>query len=53
MTQIKPIFEGDMRYETLLQALCDTVYERGKGLPVPGIIGVLEILKIKIMEEAE
>lgn len=44
------LFEGDQRYESLLQSLETTLYERGEGLPIPVILGVLEILKAKIMD---
>jgi hypothetical protein len=45
------IFEGDQRLETLLQALKEEIYERGEGIPVPAIVGVLELLKLEIIEE--
>jgi hypothetical protein len=47
------LFDGDQRYEVLLQSLESTLYERGEGLPIPAIIGVLEILKKKLLEENE
>ncbi len=47
------LFEGDMRLENLLQALKSEVYKRCEGLPVPAIIGVIEILKLTIIREQE
>lgn len=47
-----PLFGGaDPRCEALLQALKTLVYERGSGLPVPSILGVLRILEHEILEE--
>jgi len=43
---------GDLRAATLLESLEDVIYERGKGMPIPTIIGVLEILKIDLMKKA-
>lgn len=37
--------DGDRRCETLLNALEDTVYERGQGLSMPAVIGVIDLLK--------
>lgn len=52
MTAVKLFSDGgDMRCQNLLIALKDIVYERGKGLPVPSIIGTIEILKLDIIKE--
>ena len=52
MTTIK-LFQGDMRCETLFQALKDVIYERGDSLPVPSIVGVIELVKLEIIQEQE
>lgn len=48
------LFGGaDPRCEALLQAIKALVYERGAGLPVPSILGVLRILEHEILREQE
>ena len=42
---------ADPRCETLLHALKAMVYERGSGIPVPSIIGVIRLLEFEIMKE--
>lgn len=44
------LFEGDMRCQNLLDSLEDLVYERAKGMSIPAIIGIIELLKIRIIE---
>ncbi len=52
MTSVKLFSDGaDMRCQNLLLALKDIVYERGKGMPVPSVIGTIEILKNDIIRE--
>jgi len=46
------LHEGDQRLETLLQTLKNEIYERGEGIPVPAIIGVIELLKLEIVKES-
>jgi hypothetical protein len=48
---ILKLYEGDERLETLLQALKKEIYERANGVPIPTIIGLLEVLKFVIIEE--
>jgi hypothetical protein len=48
MSTVVSLFDGDPRAHTLFEALKDVVYERGKGMPVPTVLGVLEILKSDI-----
>lgn len=49
---IEHIFGGaDLRCEELRKIIKNIVYERGNGIPVPSIIGVLEIIKLEIYEE--
>jgi len=48
---ITKLHQGEERCETLLQALKEVVYERGVGLPMPLIIGTIELLKLDIYEE--
>ena len=53
MTNIESLFGGaDPRCEALLQPLKQTTYERGEGLPIPAILGVIDILKDVIKQEA-
>lgn len=48
---VESLHGGDERMESLLQALKAEIYERSEGVPVPSIIGVLEILKLEIIKE--
>jgi hypothetical protein len=48
---IENLYEGDERMESLLQALKAEIYDRTEGVPIPSIIGVLEILKLEIIKE--
>lgn len=50
---VEKLFEGDQRCEVLLEAVLTTVYERGKGLPIPSVIGILELAKLSIIKDAE
>lgn len=50
---VTKLFEGDQRCESLLDAVLATLYERGKGLPIPSVLGVLELAKQQIIEDAK
>ena len=51
-TRVVAAFGGaDIRCETLLQTLRDVVYERGLGIPVPSVLGVLRLLEHIIIDE--
>jgi hypothetical protein len=53
-TTVVTAFGGaDPRCETLFQALRLLVYERGAGIPIPSVIGVLRLLEHKIIQEEE
>jgi hypothetical protein len=43
---------GDARAVTLLDALYDVLQERGNGIPIPTVIGVIELLKTMVLSEA-
>lgn len=49
---IIPLFEGDQRCEALYDSLVKELYSRGKDIPVPSILGLLEMLKIQVVEDA-
>lgn len=51
-SNILPLFEGDKRCAALLTALEETLYERGKGIPLPSVLGVIDLLKISMLENA-
>lgn len=48
--KVTELFEGDPRCASLLEAVLDTVYERGDKLPLPSVLGVLEMAKLLILE---
>lgn len=39
------LFPGDKAAETLTMAILELLYDRGDGMPIPTILGVLEIVK--------
>lgn len=43
----------DHDLEKILFALKNRLHELGENLPIPTIIGILEILKLEIIKEAE
>ena len=51
--KIEKLFEGDPRLQSLTDAIKELIYERGVGLPVPAIIGVIEMVKLEILDEAK
>lgn len=48
---VHKLHEVDARYEQLLGALSDVLYERGEGVPVASVVGLLEILKMKVLKD--
>lgn len=53
MVDVIKLHEGDERCETLLQALKDLIYERAIGMPMPLIIGTIELMKHEIIKEQQ
>lgn len=53
MSNIQRLFEGDPRCEIIVEHVIDLLYERARGMPIPSIIGVLELVKLQIIKEAE
>ena len=51
MSNVEKLFDGDQRAGTLVIALEDVIYERAQGLPIATIVGVLDILKFKFLNE--
>jgi len=47
-----PLFDGEKRLAVLFGALHDVLVERGEGVPVPAIVGVLELLKVQVISDA-
>jgi hypothetical protein len=50
---VTPFFMGDKRYQTVFDSIAEVLYERGKDLPLPGMIGVLELLKYELLQNAK
>lgn len=53
MDNVKKLFEGDMRCEAMVEHIIDLLYEEAYGMPIPTIIGILELTKLRIIKEAE
>lgn len=47
------LFDGDQKLEALTEAVIELVYERGEGCSVPSILGVLDLVKIQIIKDAQ
>ncbi len=45
------LFEGDQRCEAIVKHIMDLLYKEAAGMPMPTILGMLELAKIQIMEE--
>ena len=45
------LHEGDQHSQTLTDAVLEVLYERGEGVPIPSILGVLELVKLHIVNE--
>lgn len=52
MGQVTDLFQGDPRCEQLLTALQQVLDERGTGLPIPAVLGTIDILKEVVMQDA-
>jgi hypothetical protein len=50
---IIPLYGGDKRAETLESALLEVIHERGDGLPIPLVLGVLRLIEHRLVSEAE
>ncbi len=44
------MFEGDPRYGALLDAITDTINERGRDLLFVGVLGVLRLAELRLIE---
>jgi hypothetical protein len=53
MKKVVKLFEGDQRCQSLLDALAEVLYERGRGLPLPTTLGVLRLLEHEVIENAK
>jgi len=47
------LFAGDTRCVALIDQLWETIKRGGDGLPIPSIIGCLELVKIQVLNEEE
>ena len=50
---IKKLHVGDPRCEQLLNAILEIVYDRGCMMPIPSILGVIDLVKIEIIKDME
>jgi len=51
--KVTKLFAGDARNVALLDQLFETIKEYGGGLPIPSIIGCLELVKMQVLTEEE
>lgn len=53
MSNVTNLYTGDKRLESLHSAIIALVYERGDGLPLPAVLGVLRLVEIDLLEDAK
>jgi hypothetical protein len=51
--KVTPLFKGDTRNIALIDQLFEAVRIYGGGLPIPSIIGCLELVKMQVLTETE
>lgn len=44
------LFEGDPRYGALIDAIVDTINERGRDLLFVGVLGALRLVELRVIE---
>lgn len=49
MTKVLQLHDGDLRCQALIDALEEVVLDRGRGMPIPSILGVLRLLEHQII----
>lgn len=53
MTNVIKLFNGDVKASRLYDDLEKTLFESGNGLSIPVILGVIELLKIAVVNNAK
>lgn len=51
--KITKLHAGDARNVTLIDQLFETIKDFGGGLPIPSIIGCLELVKMQVLTERD
>ena len=51
--KVTSLFKGDGRNVVLIDQLFETIKEYGGGLPLPSIIGCLELVKMQVLTEED
>lgn len=52
MSNIVKLYEGNQKLETAADALLEVIYERLDGEPIPTVLGVLELVKADVLQNA-
>lgn len=50
MTNIEKLFVGDPRLESITDEVLEVIYNRCNGMPIPTVLGILDIAKVEIMQ---
>ena len=53
MTKIEKLFNGDKRCENILEHIMDLLHKEADGMPIPAILGILELTKVEILKELD
>lgn len=53
MSNVIELYTGDKRLESLHLAIIALIYERGDGLPLPAVIGVIRLVELDILADAK
>lgn len=49
--KVESLYDGDKRVDTLLNAIDQLIHDRSEDMPVVAIVGMLELLKLRYMDE--
>lgn len=49
--KVEHLYNGDMRCQTLEDAIIDLIYERAVEMPYPTVIGILRLVEKRLIED--
>lgn len=52
MSNVIKLFDGDPRAQELFDELVDFIYEHARGMPIPLLLGILDLVKAEITHGA-
>lgn len=52
MSNIEQLFYGDPRLESICDEILEVLYRRANGVSIPAVVGILELAKQQIINDA-